>query len=57
MKERKPEARCPCCKGKIEYFPDQDGSCDFECTRCGWHQHIPSQKEIQKAKRREKPVR
>ena len=55
MKGKK-QARCPCCKGEIEYFPDQDGSCDFECPRCGWHQHVPSQEEVQKAKRRKKPV-
>jgi hypothetical protein len=54
--KKKPKARCPCCKGKIEYFPDQDGSCDFECTRCGWHQHVPGA-GIEKERRKRKVVK
>ncbi len=45
-KERNGEAECPCCKGSLECFPDQDGSCDYACTKCGWHQHIPGDDEI-----------
>jgi len=37
---------CPCCGGQIEWFPDQDGSCDYSCARCGWYQHVPSDKDI-----------
>ncbi len=40
------EARCPCCKGKIEYSPDQDGSCDYACTRCRWNQHVPGDGDL-----------
>ena len=40
------EARCPCCKGKIADFPDQDGSCDYQCTHCGWSEHVPGSDEI-----------
>ena len=40
------EAKCPCCKGKTEYFPGQDGSCDYQCTQCSWHQHVPGSDEI-----------
>ena len=38
--------RCPCCKGKIEYFPDQDGSCDYQCLHCGWSEHVPGSDAI-----------
>jgi len=44
------EARCPYCGGRIETFSDQDGSCDRQCTRCSWHEHVPSQDEIAQAK-------
>ena len=40
------EARCPCCKGKIEDFPDQDGSCDYQCIHCGWSEHVPASQDI-----------
>lgn len=40
------EARCPSCGRRVEYFPDQDGSCDYYCTRCSWHQHVPGDDEI-----------
>ncbi|MCK4374143.1 MAG: hypothetical protein KAX19_02405 [Candidatus Brocadiae bacterium] len=36
------EDRCLCCGGKIETFPDQDGSCDYQCLHCGWSEHVPS---------------
>jgi len=48
--KRKSEGRCPYCGGRIEHFPDQDGSCDYQCTRCSWHEHIPSTEEIAQAK-------
>ena len=35
------EARCPCCQGSLEHYPDQDGSCDRQCVRCGWSEHVP----------------
>ena len=34
-------AGCPHCNGGLECHPDQDGSCDWHCTRCTWHQHVP----------------
>jgi len=37
---------CPCCGGEIESSPDQDGSCDFCCSRCSWHQHMPREEEL-----------
>ena len=40
------EAQCPCCKGSIEYFPDQDGSCDYQCIHCGWSEHVPGSQDI-----------
>lgn len=40
------EARCPCCGGRVEYFPDQDGSCDYCCIGCSWHQHVPGDGEV-----------
>ena len=46
------EGKCPYCGSRIEHFPDQDGSCDVQCTRCSWHEHIPSTKEIAQAKSR-----
>jgi len=48
--KRKAEAKCPHCGGRIEHFPDQDGSCDVQCTRCSWHEHVPSEAEIAEAK-------
>ena len=44
MKE-KPEAKCLNCGSLPGFFPDQDGSCDWYCTKCGWHQHIPAKLE------------
>jgi len=41
-----PEAKCPCCKGKIEDFPDQDGGCDYQCLACGWSEHVPGSQDI-----------
>jgi len=38
--------RCPCCKGEIDDFPDQDGSCDYQCLHCGWSEHVPGSCEI-----------
>lgn len=40
------ETKCPCCRGTIEYFPDQDGSCDYQCIHCGWSEHVPSSENI-----------
>ena len=37
----KSDAGCPHCNGRLECHPDQDGSCDWHCTRCSWHQHVP----------------
>jgi len=48
--EQKPERVCPYCGGRIEHFPDQDGSCDVHCTRCSWHEHVPSKAEIAQVK-------
>ena len=31
---------CPCCDGRIERFAEQDGSCDYCCERCDWHQCV-----------------
>ena len=44
------EARCPCCGGRIEYSPDQDGSCDYRCIHCGWSQHVPGSENIAAAR-------
>ena len=38
--------RCPCCKAEVEYFPDQDGSCDYQCLHCGWSEHVPGSGDI-----------
>jgi hypothetical protein len=40
------EARCPCCHGALEYFPDQGDSCDYCCSHCGWREHVPASDEI-----------
>ncbi len=48
--KRKSEGKCPYCGGRLEHFPDQDGSCDVQCTRCSWHEHIPGTEEIAQAK-------
>jgi len=40
------EATCPCCQGKIEHFPDQDGSRDYQCVHCGWSEHVPGSENI-----------
>jgi tRNA(Ile2) C34 agmatinyltransferase TiaS len=53
--KRKSEGKCPYCGGRIEHFPDQDGSCDCQCSRCGWHEHIPSQAEIAQARAENRP--
>lgn len=37
----KKEPACPNCGSRLEYVPDQDGSCDWSCPNCGWHQHVP----------------
>jgi len=34
---KKQDAVCPSCGAKLDYFPDQDGSCLWECPQCGWH--------------------
>jgi len=48
--KRKSERKCPYCGGRIESLPDQDGSCDVQCTRCSWHEHVPGEAEIAEAK-------
>ncbi len=55
--KRKSEAKCLYCGGRIEHFPDQDSSCDYQCTRCSWHEHVPGEAEIAevKAKNKGKP--
>ena len=40
------EATCPCCKGKVEYFPEQDGSCEYQCLHCGWSERVPASDSI-----------
>ena len=47
------EARCPYCGAQIDYSPDQDGSCDYYCTRCSWHQHVPGDGEMAEFKGKE----
>ncbi|MCK4374138.1 MAG: hypothetical protein KAX19_02380, partial [Candidatus Brocadiae bacterium] len=42
MNESEEGVNCPCCGGRIERFPDQDGSCDYCCERCTWHQFVPA---------------
>ena len=38
------EAKCPRCGARLEYSPDQDGSCDWRCSHCGWSQHVPPER-------------
>lgn len=40
------ETKCPSCGSRVEYFPDQDGSCDYQCLRCGWSEHVPSSENV-----------
>ena len=40
------EARCPCCQGSVDCFPDQDGASDYYCAHCGWREHIPGSQDI-----------
>ena len=47
----KPKANCPSCGGEVECHPDQDGSCDWQCSRCTWHQHIPGNESNAQSKR------
>jgi len=47
---QKPDPKCPYCGGRIEYFPDQDGSCDYDCNACGWHEHEPAGDDVREAK-------
>ena len=44
------EPRCPFCDAAIEHLREPDGSCDDHCTRCTWHQHVPSGDEVAQAK-------
>ena len=37
---------CPCCGSEIESSSDQNGSCDYYCSRCSWHQHMPGHDEV-----------
>ena len=41
MNQEPEELRCPCCRGDVEHFPEQDGGCDLQCLLCGWSQHVP----------------
>jgi len=41
------EINCPSCGGKVECHPDQDGSCDWQCSRCAWHQHVPGNVDLE----------
>jgi hypothetical protein len=43
------QTRCPCCGGRVEYVPDQDGAADWYCTHCGWREHRPSGQDISAA--------
>jgi len=47
----KPKANCPSCGGEIECHPDQDGACDWQCSRCAWYQHVPGNKSNVQNKR------
>jgi ribosomal protein L37AE/L43A len=38
---KRKEAACPSCGARLEFEPGQDGSCDWYCPKCGWHQHLP----------------
>ena len=38
------EPRCPQCGKSLECFPDQDGSCDWRCSKCSWSQHVPTER-------------
>ncbi len=40
------EDACPCCGGSIEDFQDQDGSCYYYCTHCGWREREPSSENL-----------
>ena len=42
---------CPSCGGNVECHPDQDGSCDWQCSCCAWHQHVPGNKSNAQSKR------
>ena len=43
-KEPSTEPKCPQCGTILECFPDQDGSCDWRCAKCGWSQHAPAER-------------
>jgi PHP family Zn ribbon phosphoesterase len=49
---KKKEPKCPNCRTRLEYEPDQDGGCDWYCPKCGWSQHVPSALR-RRAKRKE----
>ena len=46
MTEQDVDIGCPCCRGRVEHFPDQDGAADYQCNHCGWREHIPSSQDI-----------
>ncbi len=47
MRKQAEEAKCPNCGHRLEYEPDQDGACDWHCTKCGWSQHVPGKERKQ----------
>ena len=50
MSER-PKPKCRFCGSEVEYFPEPDGSCDYHCPVCTWHEHLPSDDEVVEAKK------
>ena len=44
-RRRDEDPKCPNCGRRLECEPDQDGSCDWSCPNCGWHQHVPMARE------------
>ncbi len=41
MRNETGKLACPSCGARLDYHPDQDGSCDWECPHCGWRRHDP----------------
>lgn len=46
LSEESEAVRCPHCRAEVEIHPDQDGSCDYYCTRCTWHDHVPGERQL-----------
>ena len=54
MRKQAGEPKCPNCGNRLEYEPDQDGACNWHCTKCGWSQHVPAPRRRIKTKERRK---